>query len=285
MNILKQVFHLFRSGASTQGYYRAMNDALKRISGEYTMLHYPYYEKDSDTFYESQVNLTDFCLSKLDSLENKHVLEVGCGNGVQTNYILSRHQPACITGIDLSRANICIANREKQRREVKKAFFLVDDAQAMKKIEDSFFDVVINIESAFHYPDKAAFLKEIHRVLKPGGQFLIADILTTRMRNREHGTRWKRKMVLHHWSLDTYLEKIHDSNLSLTAREDITHKVIKGFRNYRNYFRNMKQQGFINDLVFRFFYWVNIQLNIYLLRKKRYYYVFSGIKPAVVLSR
>jgi cyclopropane fatty-acyl-phospholipid synthase-like methyltransferase len=39
------------------------------------------------------------------------------------------------------------------------------------------FDRVICIESAFHYPDKPAFLREARRVLKRDGRFVLADIL------------------------------------------------------------------------------------------------------------
>ena len=85
-----------------------------------------------------------------------------------------------ITGIDLNKANIEIANNEKENAKADNVRFFVDDAQNLTQIPSDSIDVLLNIESAFHYPDKPAFLKEVHRVLKPGGQFLIADILSTR---------------------------------------------------------------------------------------------------------
>ena len=133
---------------------------------------------------EAQANLTDYCISLLDPLENKDVVEIGCGNGVQSIYIYQNFNPSKVTGIDLSEANIEIAESEKERLKAEKVSFLVDDAQDMKHIPSESVDVVINIESAFHYPDKTAFLKEIHRVLKPGGQFLIADILPQRRKRK-----------------------------------------------------------------------------------------------------
>jgi hypothetical protein len=63
MNIFQQVVHLFKSGTSTGGYYDAMNNALKKISGDYTMLHYPLYVSDTDDFSRAQENLTRYCLS------------------------------------------------------------------------------------------------------------------------------------------------------------------------------------------------------------------------------
>ena len=185
MNLITRAFTMIRSGMSTDHYYDVMNNALKRVNNDdYTMLHYPLYINESDTFLQAQENLTDHCISRLDSLKNKTILEIGCGNGVQTKYILNKYKPKSITGIDLNKENIRIANQEKDRRKMKNVHFFVDDAQQLSKFKENSIDVIINIESAFHYPDKSLFLKQLFRVLKPGGHFLIADILTTRKKKK-----------------------------------------------------------------------------------------------------
>ena len=279
MNIISQAIRLVRSGLTSSGYYKAMNQALWRINEEYTMLHYPLYMSDSDTFLQSQTNLTDFCISKLGDVKNKRILEIGCGNGVQSMYILRKYMPANITGVDLSSENIAIANRQKESMGIENARFFVDDAQSLKHIDNEGFDVVLNIESAFHYPDKPSFLKELYRVLKPGGQFLIADVLTKRIKAVAGKKFWKKKMVLHHWKLDNYLREFPVNKLTLTNQDDITINVIRGFRNYPNWLRQMRRKNILSDLAFRIFYIVNIRLNIHLLRTKRQYLVFAGIKP------
>ncbi len=278
MKFILQAIRLMRSGTSTKNYYGVMNNALKRISGEYTMLHYPYYRQVGESFIESQQNLTDYCISLLNGLENKKVLEIGCGNGIQASYILEKYNPEYVTGIDLSRANIKIANQEKRVKNLRRIFFLVDDAQKLTKIKDNSFDVVISIESAFHYPDKPAFLKQIGRVLKPNGAFLIADILTTRPKKAVEKNSWKPKMLLHHWRLDTYLGEFEKARLAIDKQNNITPEVIKGFRNYKYWMRSRIKSGFFGDLIFYVFYWINIKLNIYLLKKRRQYYVFTGTK-------
>ncbi|MCK4698980.1 MAG: class I SAM-dependent methyltransferase, partial [Bacteroidales bacterium] len=161
MNLITRAFTMIRSGLSTDHYYEVMNHALKRVNNDdYTMLHYPLFINKSDTFLQAQENLTDHCISGLDSLENKTILEIGCGNGVQTKYILNKYNPKSITGIDLNKENIRIANQEKDRRGMKNIYFFVDDAQQLSKFQENSIDVIINIESAFHYPDKPLFLKQ-----------------------------------------------------------------------------------------------------------------------------
>merc|ERR1712045_162299 len=41
--------------------------------------------------------------------------------------------------------------------------------------EDNSFDIVIDVESSHVYSDFPRFLKEVHRVLKPGGSFCWTD--------------------------------------------------------------------------------------------------------------
>lgn len=269
---------MIRSGISTDHYYDVMNHALKRLADEYTMLHYPFHINETDTFLQAQKNLTDHCLSGIDSLNNKTILEIGCGNGVQTMYVLNKYKPKSITGIDLNKENIRIANKEKLRMGIKNAHFLVDDAQKLSNFKENSIDVIINIESAFHYPDKPLFLKQIFRVLKPGGNFLIADILTIHKNKRRLRKRWKKKMDLHHWDLQKYENGLAAANLTVIRNEDITDRIIEGFRNYKRWLKQMKKGNFLEDQFFKLFYIINTKLIIFLLRTKRQYCIFSGTK-------
>jgi ubiquinone/menaquinone biosynthesis C-methylase UbiE len=279
MNIFKQLVNLVSTGTSVNNYYRNMNMALKRLNEEYTMLHFPMEGNDTSSFIQSQKNLTDFCVSHIDNFNDKHALEIGCGNGVQAMYINTRYNPVSMTGIDLDPGNIEIANNEMEKRQIKNMKFYVDDAQMLKEIETNSMDVVINIESAFHYPDKAAFLQQISRVLKPGGTFIIADLLTT-SKKKGIGIRklWKKNMVLHHWKKGRYISEFENSVLDIEQSIDITNKVIRGFNNHRSWIRGMKKFGFFKDLLFKIFYIINVKWTLYCLRQRREYFVFVGTK-------
>lgn len=269
---------MIRSGFSTENYYTSMNEALKHLKDEYTMLHYPFHVNDHDDFYTAQKNLTDYCISSLDSIEGKKVLEIGCGNGIQALYIKKEFKPGYIKGIDLNAANIEIARREAQNSGFSNVDFETGDAQDLSKINDASFDVVVNIESAFHYPNKHAFLAEIARVLKPGGQFLVADILKTPVRKRRIRKLWKRNMHLNHWEKASYESAFEESGLKVEGYSDITDNVIKGFRRYRFWLKTMQKRGFFKDLLLKVFYSINVILNIRLLRKRRQYVVFNGVR-------
>ena len=242
------------------------------------MLHYPMFKKHDDSFFQSQMNLTDHCIGYIGQLNGKTVLEIGCGNGVQACYVTEKFQPSVMTGIDLNPESIEIARQEKSRRGLENILFHVDDAQKMKHIEEESHDVVINIESAFHYPDKSAFLREIHRILKPQGKFLIADLVTVKNKGYGLRKRWKTLQALNHWNTERYLSEIPEASLRIISSEDITEEVVKAFRNYPQWFRQMHKKGFADDFLFRLFYYVIIQWYIFLLRNRRRYVIFSGVK-------
>ena len=279
MNLLLKLFKLAGTGFTNCQYYESMNLALKRLNNEYTMLHYPLFVNESDSFMQAQKNLTDYCISLLRSISNKDILEIGCGNGVQALYINEKYGPLSITGIDFNVSNIEIANSEKDRTRMNNVHFMVDDAQNLTKISSNSMDVILNIESAFHYPDKSAFLKEVCRVLKPGGQYLIADILSTRRKKEGIMRIWGKPMVHHFWNKKRYDEEFLNSTLEINYNVDITKNVKKGWAIYRNWIPKIKRESFLQDVAFRLFYIINARLNIYFLHRRQQYFIYVGCKP------
>jgi ubiquinone/menaquinone biosynthesis C-methylase UbiE len=279
MNILQKLFKLIGTAFSKDQYYESMNLALKRLENEYTMLHYPLFVNESDSFIQAQKNLTDYCISLLNPIKNKEILEIGCGNGVQALYINANYNPLTITGVDISKANIEIANSERDRTKMHNAQFLADDAQNLTQIPSNSADVLINIESAFHYPDKTAFFKEVYRVLKPGGQYLIADILTTRKKREGFMKLWGKTMVYHFWNKKRYEEELLKSELEINYCEDITQRVKKGWSIYRKWIPKIKRELFLQNVAYKIFYIINARINIYFLKSRQQYIIFVGCKP------
>ncbi len=278
MTISSSFATLIKSSYSTDYYYKAMNFAFNKMYGEYKMLHYPLFKSKEDTLMEAQTNLTDYCISKLPSLKGKKVLDVGCGNGVQSIYLFNNYSPRHVIGVDINSDSISIARNEKANNNLDKVDFYIDNAQDLVNIEDNSVDVILNIESAFHYPDKKSFINEIFRVLKPKGHFLIADILTTRKSKRILPKFWYNKMNLHHWSIEDYKKTFNNSKLKINSQDDITQLGINGFNTYRNWFNTDKNVGSMMTLLIKIFVFLNVRLNIFLFRRRRKYVIFSGIK-------
>jgi len=279
MSYIGTHLRLFKSGFYFRDFYHVLNHAFRHVYGKFTMLHFPLFVKEGEDFLQSQINLTRHCMSVLGNIENKRVLEIGCGNGVQSMHVLEECRPGSITGIDLNHSNIFIAKHEKARKGLENIEFFEDNSQVLRHFSKAEFDAIYCIESAFHYPDKHAFLKQLYRVLKPGGRFLIADILARKGKSQRKTGWWQRRMSLYHWELTDYLDSIRNAGLTLTEQEDITEKVIRGFLNYRAWLREIKKKNYFRYVLFRFFFWVNIKIDLYLFRKRRKYFILAGNKP------
>jgi ubiquinone/menaquinone biosynthesis C-methylase UbiE len=197
---------------------------------------------------------------------------------VQTIYILEKYKPDHLIGVDLSEANIDIAQEQRGQNALRRVDFLVDDAQKLYHIKDCSIDIVINIESAFHYPDKASFVNQVYRVLRLNGCFLIADIL-----NRSEGgvrafRHWQRRMNLNHWTLADYRNAFLEAGLEINYQDDISRDILHGFHHSRIWSETFRKQNLLTAVLG--YLWGKAMAGIcslHLLTFRRYH-IFVGKK-------
>ena len=108
------------------------------------------------------------------SLNQRRVLEIGCGRGVGVEILLSLGAEH-VTGFDLDPKMITLAQK---RLEIfgDRARVFVGDAEAIDS-PDASFDAVVDYGVIHHIPQWQKALREIARVLKPGGIFYFEDLL------------------------------------------------------------------------------------------------------------
>lgn len=105
----------------------------------------------------------------LPDLQNQRVLEVGCGRGDFAIWLANKYPESEVVAVDFSEVAIATAQR---RAEGSGVSFRVDDSENLS-FADSSFDYVISCECFEHvlHPEKMA--REIYRVLRPGGRFIL----------------------------------------------------------------------------------------------------------------
>jgi ubiquinone/menaquinone biosynthesis C-methylase UbiE len=103
-------------------------------------------------------------------------LDVGCGPGQFTILIAERLPGAEIYGIDLAPTMIELARRHAAASDAAgRLHFEVADATHLP-FADGTFDAVVSSGSIKHWPDQLGALREIYRVLAPGGRAFIGEM-------------------------------------------------------------------------------------------------------------
>lgn len=117
---------------------------------------------------------TDFIVKALDLKPDQKVLDLACGVG-RHSLELARRGFRHVTGLDFTQAYLKEATL-KAKHEGLKVEFVHGDMKDLP-FADSSFDAVYNFYTSFGYfaneLDNERVIKEVARVLKPGGRFLL----------------------------------------------------------------------------------------------------------------
>lgn len=107
-------------------------------------------------------------------LAGGRALEIGCGRGVGVEIVLDRFQADKVVAFDLDEEMIRRARRRlHDRRE--QVQFSVGDATNIDA-EDASFDAVFDFAIIHHIPDWRGAVREVARVLRPGGRFYFEEV-------------------------------------------------------------------------------------------------------------
>jgi MPBQ/MSBQ methyltransferase len=104
-----------------------------------------------------------------------HILDVGCGIGGSTRR-LSQEIGCCVTGIDLSDEYIDTAHRLTQLLNLQERVKFQATSALELPFEDSTFDGAWSLQMNMNVDDKLSWLKETHRVIKPGGRAILYEV-------------------------------------------------------------------------------------------------------------
>jgi ubiquinone/menaquinone biosynthesis C-methylase UbiE len=105
-----------------------------------------------------------------DYIKGKVILSVACGNGYGEHMFATDGGAQKVIGVDVSEEAITFA---KENYSADNLEFFVGDALRLGLPDDS-VDVVVSFETIEHIEDDRGYLKELKRVLRPGGTALIS---------------------------------------------------------------------------------------------------------------
>ena len=115
----------------------------------------------------------------------RRVLDAGCGLG-GTSIWLAQEYGVHAVGLTNCEPHVALAAEQAEKRGVGHLVeFLYGDFMEMP-FPDTSFDFVLNHETYCYATDKPAYLREVYRVLKPGGRWqALEGLLTDRKLTKE----------------------------------------------------------------------------------------------------
>lgn len=182
------------------------------------------------------------------------VLDVGHGCG-DSLLLLSRHSLHCLHGVTSLPAH---AQRAQARLGDKAKVWCADAVDWLAQNEGAAtYDVILALDCAYHFPDRALFFQRAQKRLRPGGRLALIDLVAawpypapstsftpSPIKAPTHPPRLG--MRLQHWMTcylsgtptqsmipcASYMDQLHTAGFLSIHMEDISHNVFPGFASF-----------------------------------------------------
>lgn len=126
---------------------------------------------------DSHAAVTGWTLDLMNPQADDVILDIGCGGGRALKRVSSLVPNGTLYGVDYSETAVTSTKEENLEDVASGKLTVVQGSVSALPFPDNTFDKIFSIESYYFWPDLENDLKEIRRVLKPGGKvFITADI-------------------------------------------------------------------------------------------------------------
>ena len=123
---------------------------------------------------ENHKHISEFAFECVNVKENARIIDIGCGGGVNIEKFL-KLTTGNVDGLDYSDVSVVESvKRNKDAVDRGRCNVIHADVSDMP-VNDEKYDLVSAFETIYFWPEISETFKEVSRILKPGGQFMIAQ--------------------------------------------------------------------------------------------------------------
>ena len=134
----------------------------------------PHGEEGIETIKNMNINhreISEFAFECIEVDKNAKILDIGCGGGVNIEKFLKLTENN-VDGLDYS--EVSVAESLKRNKSSGRCEVILADVSNMP-IGDEEYDLVSAFETIYFWPDIGETFKEVSRIIKPEGKFMIAQ--------------------------------------------------------------------------------------------------------------
>ena len=131
------------------------------------------YDEHMMTNIEAADEFYPFTAKQLPTTENCHILDLGCGTGLELEEYYLLNPSARITGIDLSQGMLSTLKKKFADKDIT----LICGSYFDVPLGMSLFDGAVSVESLHHFTkvEKVPLYTKLHKALKDGRYFVLTD--------------------------------------------------------------------------------------------------------------
>ena len=121
----------------------------------------------------SHSRLTDWGLGHVPVEKGCTILDVGCGGGKTVSKLAAMAAEGKVYGVDFSEESVAVSKKTNARWIEMGRVEIQHASVSQLPFSDGMLDLVTAVETHFWWPDLPGDTREIFRVVKPGGKFIV----------------------------------------------------------------------------------------------------------------
>ena len=116
--------------------------------------------------------MAEWAFTQFEIPEKANIVDLGCGGGYNIKRMLSKCPEGKIFGFDISEESV---KKAKKVNKGEKRVRIIQGSVEKMPFKDGILDLATAFETVFFWPDPKENFKEIFRILKAGGQFVVIN--------------------------------------------------------------------------------------------------------------